>query len=238
MAGACSGGTILDSCIVWENEPKQLGTVASVSYSNIQGGWPGPGNIDADPFFWGVEHGDYRLLPASPCIDTGNPADQDPDGSRLDMGAFPFDPDYCGTPGSYCSAKSNSAGCLPAMRWSGTPTLTGPDDFHVRATDVLPSKVGILIWSTEGAAEIPFFGGLRCIAAPLKRSRPLRSTPDGNGDCIGVFDYPFTQGFMTSQGLQAGSRLYLQIWHRDPAQPDGTGVGLTDGLEATICAGP
>ncbi len=43
-----------------------------VTYSNIQGSFPGEGNIDADPLFVDVSNGDYRLLPTSPCIDAGN----------------------------------------------------------------------------------------------------------------------------------------------------------------------
>ncbi len=44
-------------------------------------------NIDEDPLF--VGNGDYNLLPASPCINTGNPTLTDPDGTRKDMGALP-----------------------------------------------------------------------------------------------------------------------------------------------------
>ncbi len=52
----------------------------------------GTGVILLDPQF--VNPGsDYRLTPQSPAIDAGNPAgaQNDPDGSRNDMGAFPFD---------------------------------------------------------------------------------------------------------------------------------------------------
>jgi len=51
----------------------------------------GEGVISADPLFVDPEHGDYRLRPESPCIDAGDPASPfDPDGSRADMGAFPY----------------------------------------------------------------------------------------------------------------------------------------------------
>ncbi len=47
-------------------------------------------NIFRDPEFTDAEAGDYSLQPASPCIDAGNPdpAFNDPDGSRNDIGAF------------------------------------------------------------------------------------------------------------------------------------------------------
>jgi CubicO group peptidase (beta-lactamase class C family) len=65
--------------------------LASVTYSDVQGGWPGEGNIDTDPLFVDPENGDYHLKsqagrwnPASqswiiddvtsPCIDAGDPS--------------------------------------------------------------------------------------------------------------------------------------------------------------------
>jgi predicted outer membrane repeat protein len=42
------------------------------AYSNIEGGWPGVGNIDADPMFVDRTAGDYRLSPGSPCIDAAD----------------------------------------------------------------------------------------------------------------------------------------------------------------------
>ncbi len=55
-----------------------------VRYSNIDGGWPGIGNIDADPLFVDRENDDYTLQPESPCIDAGIPDErfndpEDPD---------------------------------------------------------------------------------------------------------------------------------------------------------------
>jgi hypothetical protein len=63
----------------------------SVTYSDIEAVFSGTGNIKSDPSFYS---GDYRLMPGSPCINTGDPASPlDPDGSRIDMG-FSYDPDW------------------------------------------------------------------------------------------------------------------------------------------------
>lgn len=48
------------------------GGVQSISYSNVGGGWPGLGNLDADPRFADANAGDYRLAGDSPCIDAGD----------------------------------------------------------------------------------------------------------------------------------------------------------------------
>ena len=50
-----------------------------VTYSCIQGGYPGLGNISDDPLFRNAATGDYRLLPESPCIDTAGTSGPDDD---------------------------------------------------------------------------------------------------------------------------------------------------------------
>ena len=62
------------NCILWADTPNELSAGAPIlAYSNIQGGWPGEGNIDADPGFRTHGRFDYLLRPGSPCIDTGDP---------------------------------------------------------------------------------------------------------------------------------------------------------------------
>ena len=46
--GSCS---VLSNCILWANKPEQISGDASVSFSDVEGSWDGPGNIDADPCF-------------------------------------------------------------------------------------------------------------------------------------------------------------------------------------------
>ena len=43
-----------------------------VSFSNIEGGFSGSGNINADPIFANVVIGDLRLTLGSPCIDSAS----------------------------------------------------------------------------------------------------------------------------------------------------------------------
>jgi hypothetical protein len=48
----------------------------------------GTGNLSVAPQFTDAAAGDFRLLAASQCVDAGDPALRDRDGSRADMGLF------------------------------------------------------------------------------------------------------------------------------------------------------
>jgi len=58
------------------------GDTVYVAYSDVQGGYEGRGNIDADPLFINPERGNFHLQRESPCIDAG---------AYLDDGLLPND---------------------------------------------------------------------------------------------------------------------------------------------------
>jgi hypothetical protein len=62
----------------------------SLGYCDLSQPWPGSGNLTSDPKFASATD-DFRLQSDSPCIDAGDPAAAlDPDGTRADLGAYPF----------------------------------------------------------------------------------------------------------------------------------------------------
>ncbi|MEC9475539.1 MAG: right-handed parallel beta-helix repeat-containing protein [Planctomycetota bacterium] len=87
---------LLDSCIVRGGALPSIEAVpgSTVSYFSCIEGLDAsevtPFNcIDEDPLFADPTSGNLTLLPGSPCIDSGNPAQPaDPDGSLADMGAL------------------------------------------------------------------------------------------------------------------------------------------------------
>ena len=103
--GLFGGSPVLANCIVRANTNGQIeGASPVASFSNVQGGLPGPGNIDADALFVDPPGGDYRLLPGSPSIDAGHNwsiagiAETDLDGNpRFAADRNDFDPG-CGVP--------------------------------------------------------------------------------------------------------------------------------------------
>ena len=70
------GPPVLVNCILWYNSPQEVyGTAAIITYSDVQGGYAGTGNINADPLFADPDSGDFHLSPGSPCIDAGTNLD-------------------------------------------------------------------------------------------------------------------------------------------------------------------
>jgi hypothetical protein len=52
---------------------------------------PGEGNLEGDPLFLAADRGDYRLRPGSPAINSGGPpAMLESDGTRVDIGSYPY----------------------------------------------------------------------------------------------------------------------------------------------------
>ncbi|MHC4748988.1 MAG: right-handed parallel beta-helix repeat-containing protein, partial [Planctomycetota bacterium] len=100
----------INNCIIWSNSPdqiyKQWDSDSDPTYSCVQGGWSGTGNISINPQFVDAANGDYHLHPDSPCINVGDPdfvpmsGETDIDGeprvmgTRVDMGVD----EYTSTP--------------------------------------------------------------------------------------------------------------------------------------------
>ncbi len=64
----------LTNCILWGDSQDEIVEDTSsptVTYSDIQGGYSGDGNINADPLFVDADNGDFHLTADSPCIDAG-----------------------------------------------------------------------------------------------------------------------------------------------------------------------
>ena len=146
-ANAGTGIKLIDSsakvtnCIIWLNSGVAIDYDEIIrvraAYSNIQGGFPGEGNIDTDPCFAGPANRDYHLQSqvgrwnpsyqtwvtdanTSPCIDAGDP-DSDwrvelwPHGKWINMGA------YGGTPEA--SMSLSTVGNIADLNNDGTVNL-------------------------------------------------------------------------------------------------------------------
>ncbi|AQT67771.1 Low-density lipoprotein receptor repeat class B [Anaerohalosphaera lusitana] len=99
----------VSNCIFWNNELDDI-FQCTATYSCIERGYEGQGNIADEPLFADFEQGDYRLHSemgrywpeidkwvlddvTSPCINTGDPAlypaeEPSPNGGRINMGVY------------------------------------------------------------------------------------------------------------------------------------------------------
>ena len=72
LVGSNTNPTITNS-IIWGNNPNQIqgfGT-PTITYSDIQGGWNGIGNINSDPLFCNPDSSDFTLAENSPAVGGG-----------------------------------------------------------------------------------------------------------------------------------------------------------------------
>ena len=91
----------ITNCILWDDDAPEgpeiyvfEGTPV-VTYSDVQGGWPGAGNLALFPCFVDAILGDFHIETWSPCIDAGTDAgvyedidyDARPQGAGFDMGS-------------------------------------------------------------------------------------------------------------------------------------------------------
>jgi hypothetical protein len=194
----------------------------------------------------GTWSGTAKLVPTSPVAIGQFGETLVADGTTLAVGAnassagatgslYLFDITSLAPTQTYCTAKVNSRGCLPAINTSGVPGATNPNAFAIGATNVLNNKSGLLLYSTVGAASTPFQGGTLCLATPLHRTPAQNSGGNaGPPDCSGTYSFNFNALVQSglNPALAPGVQVWAQYYSRDPGDP--FTVGLTDAVVFTI----
>lgn len=156
-------------------------------------------------------------------------------------GGFPFTSGYIAmidNTTTYCTGKVNSQGCTPfVVHSAGSPSVSSVDPYFISASDAINNKNGLLFYGISGRASLPFFGATLCVNPPLRRTTIQNSMGNaGPDDCSGslLLDMnAWIQGG-NDANLVPGQMVNAQFWMRDPANSDGTGVGLSDALETTV----
>jgi probable HAF family extracellular repeat protein len=134
----------------------------------------------------------------------------------------------------YCTAKTNSQGCVPAIAFAGTPSASSGSGFTISASNLLSNVSGLLIYSTTGAASQPFQGGTLCLASPVRRTAGQNS--GGAGACGGSLALDFNAQVALGQdpALIGGAKVWAQIWSRDSGFAPPNNTNLTDALSFTL----
>lgn len=156
ISAANHGTVVVKDSIVWGNAgyqiaafgaPYNVGTSLTATWSTVQGGYSGTGNLSGDPRFVAPGTGDFRLQANSPCIDAGDPASPlDPDNTRADQGCFPYS-QATGTFASYGTGCAGSAGVPVLTTRNGSLPRTG-QTFDLQLSN-LPQVATVCV---------PFFG--------------------------------------------------------------------------------
>jgi hypothetical protein len=152
---------------------------------------------------------------------------------------------YAPTTVTYCTAKTNALGCVPAIGASGASSATAPSGFTVQASSVRNQKPGLLLYTASGRAATPFTGGFLCVASPIRRTPGVSSGGAAlpTNDCSGV--YGLDMNAFRAGSLGGTPAAYLSVpgtivdsqwWGRDPGFPSPNNTTLSDALEFTIGA--
>jgi len=178
---SCDGSApLLANCILWGDgvdeiyDPEGL---LSASFCDVHGGYPGEGNLDADPVYAdafgpdglaGTEDDDLRLLAESPCLDAGSnlvvPADEtdlDADGDTaeplpLDLDGLPRFADNPAMPDAWANQPAAVDMGAYEREGAGAMDLALPMDFEPwRCPNWLQTRAqGYVFVALLGTAEI------------------------------------------------------------------------------------
>jgi hypothetical protein len=128
----------------------------------------------------------------------------------------------CTTPTAYGPAKVHSGASIALLEATGdTSLLFGP--FTLSLVGGVPQRPA-MVDSSHAPASTPMLGGTLLIAQPF--AREIAWQLDHFGDAASIY---------AVQPSQVGTTRYFQCVFRDPASPDGTGMGFSKALRISFC---
>jgi hypothetical protein len=231
------------NCILWDNvgpggaqdAANQVNAATVVTFSIVEGGFAGTGNLSADPLLADVAGGDFAPIATSPAIDAGSNAETQP-GVLLDFA-------HAARFADVLAAADTGAGAAPVIdigahefpsAWlglgnslagtSGAPVLllegplTAGSTLDVSLTEAAASSTA---WMVLGFAQIdaPFKGGIMVPAVNL--TFPLPTSPAGEVAFAATWPAGVPSGFAT----------YYQCWVLDAGGPKG--FAASNGVQGT-----
>lgn len=137
---------------------------------------------------------------------------------------------------SYCTAKTNSQGCVPQITVDGIASPSANAGFSVSAVQVFNQKVGRLLLGFSGSAATPFAGGTLCLAPPMVGTMPISSggSPIPAVDCSGAWVVDFNAVQHSWPLMPAGTTFQCQWLGRDPGFAPPNNLSLSAAIEFTL----
>lgn len=124
---------------------------------------------------------------------------------------------------NYCTAKVHSGGGTAALTLFGHPSIAN-QAIGLGIIGAIPNTFAVAFRSDTAAASAPLHGGTLCVGAPLTRLPVLSLDNQG----FGYYTIPMDASMI-------GSTHWYQVIFRDAMAPDGTGIGMSDGLRVSFC---
>ncbi|MCB0587142.1 MAG: right-handed parallel beta-helix repeat-containing protein [Phaeodactylibacter sp.] len=227
------------NCILWGNvAPEDPGITAEssdITYSNIQDGWTGTGNINTNPVFVNRYTEDYHLHSISPCIDKGDPEDDfshepQPNGGRINMGAY----------GNTSEAASfvletviiqyfAEPTCGPETTVTIEGLYLGTDGMAMAGGQIIPAN-DILQWTDtliQFTAPTDWIGS----GSPI-----VVSTSLGTDSIPGEFQYPPTVQYVSGEvsGVWTKDCPGIYVLTSDIVIPEGQSLVIEPGVQVLV----
>ena len=123
-------------------------------------------------------------------------------------------------PTNYCSAKTNSQGCVPFVSSLGAPSASLSAPFRITAENVLANQPGFLFYGLK-RSNLDFHGGKLCVKLPFTRVLPPKQPGSGGtATCTGVLFRNFNKRIQDAVDplLTAGQVVRAQWLLRGPDQ--------------------
>ncbi len=158
-----TNATVVLNSIVWGNSPNQIVGTTNVTYSDVQEGFAGQGNISGNPIFLSTSK--LIIVPGSPCINAGdtNVVYRDvyfPPSLGLvrnDIGAH-------GGPGAGARLRARFASQMEVVVMGGVPGYTY----------LLQGSTDLLNWPTVNQFQVTDLGESKSFLEPINNPLPYR----------------------------------------------------------------
>ncbi len=264
--GICNdaGLNLIENSILWgnlttgsngdqiavENTPAIAGYFVTIRWSDLQGGaaavyqafpvnFTSSNIIDQDPLFINATGAgnNFRLQPASPCIEGGDPGyipapgatDYDDVPRRLgpivDMGCYGFID--CSVFTNYGPVTPHSSGPGAVIGATGSSSLVA-NNLTLTVTGAPPNTNGIFYYGPK-QVEAPSYNGFSVVGGGTQRIS-ISVLTDGSGNASLALDLTQPPFNSPPNQITANSIWNFQFWFRD-----GGSANFTDGLAIAFC---
>jgi parallel beta-helix repeat protein len=233
-----SSSTLIANCILWDDTAPASAEIAgtpAVTFSDVEGGFGGAGNLDVDPLFTNAAGGDYHLLPTSPCVNVGSnaapslPAKDFEGDARIAYGTVDMGGDEVASClvffAKFGVGLAGSGGFVPLL--DGTRGSCDAGGHVVHVSQGRGGAVGNL-WIGLTQGDLPFFGGHFYVGF----AGPWVTVPIHLGGAPGVPGAGFLDVPGSNVNAFQGLVLFMQVSLADPGAIHG--VALTNGCKVTI----